>query len=359
MKLFPLISIISLIISNIVQFEYNKKIKRKAQALNSIPNINLRWNKIPSTRKKLLSTVGSTGPHGIHAYCDWVIGCRLVNWKRMDITNCWGNPNKLPKIIFISCGSFKLFFYKIFPFIPRHHRYIMIIGDEDSTIPNSKDDIRYNKNYTMSIHMWDAIVANPQIIHIFCTHLEIPATEKYSPIPVGFNPEEHPNNDIDHLLKIHVNLDIMKRPLKIIGCCRIRQGGQWKDRKKVRELCKKEWKGFADWNLIPENNFFDEIQNYSFLLCPHGGGIDPNPKAFSAIFVGTIPIMKKFINCELIYHNLPVVFIDEWTSISITEEKLQKWRSELNPYFMDGTKRSQVVEKLTTKYWFTKIHNKM
>ena len=47
-----------------------------------------------------MSTVGSTGPYGIHAYCDWSIGCRLVNWKLMDIINCWGNPNILPKIIF-------------------------------------------------------------------------------------------------------------------------------------------------------------------------------------------------------------------------------------------------------------------
>lgn len=323
-----------------------------------VPNLNLKWNKIPSTRKKLLSTVGSTGPHGIHAYCDWIIGCRLVGWGIMERNNCWGNPNILPKVIFIDCFSFKLFYYKIYPYIPKHHKYSIIIGDHDVTLPINKD-VRFKPDYTMSIDMWDEIVGNPQIIHVYCTHLAISATDKYSPIPVGFNPQEHPNNDCDHLLKININLDIMKRPLKIKGCCRIREGGQWKERKKVQELCKTEWKDFADWNSIPKNNFFDEIQKYSFLLCPHGGGIDPNPKAFSAIFVGTIPIMKRFINCEILYHDLPVVFIDEWISESITEEKLHKWRFELNPYFMDDTKRSQVVEKLTTKYWFTKIHNKI
>ena len=51
-----------------------------------VPYLNLKWNKIPSTRKKLLSTVGSTGPHGIHAYCDWIIGCKykLNTWTDVD-----------------------------------------------------------------------------------------------------------------------------------------------------------------------------------------------------------------------------------------------------------------------------------
>lgn len=331
--------------------------KKISIILNLISDIPLKWNEMPSIKKKLISTIGSTGPLGIHTYCDWSIGCRLVNWNKIDIINCWGNPNILPKIIFISCYSFKLFFYKIYPYIPPEHKYIIIIGDEDSTIPNSKGDIRFDTNYTMTDKMWNAIVANPQIIHIFCTHLEIPATNKYSPIPVGFNPQEHPNYDIDHLLKININLDIMNKPLLIKGCCRIREGKQWDERRKIQQICNKEWKNFTNWSSIPKHKFFIEIQKYSFLLCPHGGGIEPNPKAFSAIYVGIIPIMKRFVNCDIIYDELPVVFIDDWTPDNITEEKLKFWRNKLKLYFYDDLKRKQVLEKLTTDYWFTKINN--
>jgi len=328
------------------------------QTLQDMSNIELIWHGLPSTKKTLLSTVGNRGMGGIHSYWDWSIGNRLVGWKKIRLGNCWGNPSILPKIIFIECYSFKLFFYNIYPYIPEYHKYILIIGDNDVTLPTNID-ARYPSNYTMSNNMWDTIVENPQIIHIFCTHLVIPATDKYSSIPVGFNPAEHPNNNIDHLLKIPLNLDIMSRPLKIKCCCRIRSGKQWKEREKVKELCKTVWKEFTDWNSIPQDKFFYEIQNYSFLLCPHGGGIDPNPKAFSAIYVGTIPIIKRFMNCEIIYYNLPVVFIDEWTSDAITQEKMQKWRSELKPYFYDNSKRSQVIEKLTTEYWLTKIRKKL
>ena len=142
------------------------------------------------------------------AYCDWSIGCRLDAWnKKEKIITCWGNPDILPKIIFISCSGFKFFFNTIYPYIPKCHKYSIIIGDHDVTIPSNKD-LRYPSDYTMSVNMWNEIVENPQIIHIYCTHLTIPATDKYSAIPVGFNPQEHPNHNIDHLLNVNINLDL-------------------------------------------------------------------------------------------------------------------------------------------------------
>ena len=135
--------------------------------------------------------------------------------------------------------------------------------------------------------MWDCIVNNTNIIHIFASHLDIPKTDRYSPLPVGFNPTEHKNNDIDTLLTIKVNTDIMSRPLKIKGCCRIRHGPQWEDRRTVKKLANTVWSEFSDWGNIPKNIFFTKIQKYSFLFCPHGGGLEPNPKVFSAIYCGT------------------------------------------------------------------------
>ncbi len=359
-----ILCIIILILLTINIIQYNEKLKIKKEILvqnDIISKIDLKWNRKPTERKILLSTVGCTGPYGIHSYCDWIFGCRLTHYRvnkgYLEFNNCWGNPNMLPKLVFVSCGNFKLFFYKIYPYIPKEHKYIIIIGDEDSTLPYNIDK-RFHKDYTMTSEMWNKIVKNPQIMHIFCTHLVIPASKKYSPLPVGFNPQEHYNYDIDTLLKIPINLDIMNKPLIIKGCCRIRNDPQWEDRRIVKNLCLTKWNEFSDWGSIPKEDFFKEIQNFSFLLCPHGGGIDPNPKAFSAIYVGTIPIMKKFINCEILYKDMPVVFIDDWNKNAITIEKMEKWRNELKPYFYDPVKRAQVVEKMTTKYWLQIIMNK-
>ena len=354
-----ILCIIILILLTINIIQYNEKLKIKKEILDKndiISKFHLKWYIKPTERKNLLSTVGSTGPYGIHSYCDWVIGCRQSSWKKI-INFCWGNPNILPKLVFVACVSFKFFFYKIYPYIPKEHKYIIIIGDADATLPYNIDKRSY-KDSTMTSEMWDEIVKNPQIMHIFCTHLVIPASKKYSPLPVGFNPHEHCNYDIDTLLKIPINLDIMNKPLTIKGCCRVREDSQHDERRIVKNLCLTKWNKFSHWGSIPKEDFFKEIQNFSFLLCAHGGGIEPNPKAFSAIYVGTIPIMKKFINCEILYKDMPVVFIDEWNENAITIEKMEKWRNELKPYFYDPVKRAQVVEKMTTKYWLQIIMNK-
>ena len=209
----------------------------------------------------------------------------------------------------------------------------------------------------MSSKQWDSIVNDKQIIHIFASHLDIPATKRYSPFPVGFNPREFKNNNIDNLLLQKVDNDIMSRPLKIKFCGRIRDGKQWEDRRIGKNLCETVWSKFSHSDNIPKEHFFDEIQKYSFLLCTHGGGIEPNPKAFSAIYCCTIPIMKYFVNCEILFFDLPVIFIDDWKAENVTLEKLKDWREKLKPYF-SGKKREAVLEKLTSKYWMKYILNR-
>ena len=321
-------------------------------SLNKIKEVG-KWSSFPKQEpQKLMSTVGSLGPSNLsfHSRCSWCIGCR---WKRGGPKACWGDPLKLPKIIFVACASFKFFYNKIYPHIPNNHKYILIIADEDTTIP-SQIDLRYPRNFVLTRQMWNNIVANENIIHIFASHLDIPKTNRFSPLPVGFNPEEHNNKDVNTLLLQKVDTDIMSRPLKIKGCCRIRKGPQWKDRIIVKKLAKTSWSLFSNWGKIPRGKFFTEIQKYSFLFCPHGGGLEPNPKVFSAIYCCTIPIIKRFVNCEILYDDLPVVFIDSWEKDNITLEKLSEWRINLKPYF-SGDKRKKVLEKLTSDYWMKYI----
>jgi len=321
------------------------------------------WKPFPTTNKKtLMSTVGFCGPIGFHNRCCWCIGIR---WDKPG--KCWGDPFILPKIIFVYAGFGNLnFFYdKIYPYIPKYHKYILIIGDEDITIPRQTDK-RYNKTHSIECHccycfpftmsMWDNFVNNKQIHHIFTTHLDIPKSYRYSPIPVGFNPLEHNDKDIDTLLLVKVDSDIMSRPLKIKGCCRIHgDSAQWDDRRIVKNLAETCWSNFTEWGPIPKSVFFLNIQKYSFLFCPHGGGLEPNPKVFTAIYCCTIPIIKRFVNCEILYKDLPVVFIDDWSEHNITLKKLKLWKEELKPYFYDKNKRREVLKKLTADYWFEYI----
>ena len=308
------------------------------------------WQPFANTRKThFFSTVGSRGPCvSFHNQCSWCIGIR---WQKKTV--CYGNPRVLPKTVFVACAHFSFFFKEIYPHFPPNHRYILIIADEDTTVPN-QIDVRYGWRVTTP-EQWQDLVNNTNIIHIFASHLDIEATDRFSPVPVGFNPEEHPDGGTpDDLLNMDVDLDILNRPLKIVQCCRIRNGEQWKERQTVKKLIHGPWRTFSEYKTFARPIFPKEIQKYSFIFCVHGGGLEPNPKVFTAVYVGTIPIVKRFVNCDILYKDLPVVFVDDWLPHLITPQLLHQWRMERLPYFT--TKRSLAVEKLTTDYWIKYMH---
>ena len=59
----------------------------------------------------------------------------------------------------------------------------------------------------------------------------------------------------------------------------------------------------------------------------------------------------NFINCELLYKDLPVVIINDWTKNEISIDKLKLWRENFKKYFYDKAERNKVVYKLTVDYW--------
>lgn len=92
-------------------------------------------------------------------------------------------------------------------------------------------------------------------------------------------------------------VDILSRPLSVLQVDRLRTGPQWEDRRRVRELCASEWRAFcapARNATRPGPEFWRLLRSASFLLCVHGGGLDPSPKAWEALLMGTIPIIQHF-----------------------------------------------------------------
>lgn len=60
-----------------------------------------------------------------------------------------------------------------------------------------------------------------------------------------------------------------------------------------------------------------DLSNYPFfhfIACIHGGGIDPSPKAWEALMVGTIPIIQHS-TLDDAYSRLPVMFVHDWSEI--------------------------------------------
>ena len=56
------------------------------------------------------------------------------------------------------------------------------------------------------------------------------------------------------------------------------------------------------------------VVTYPFIACVHGAGIDPSPKAWEALLVGTIPIIQHS-TLDNAYERLPVMFVNEWSEL--------------------------------------------
>ena len=110
---------------------------------------------------------------------------------------------------------------------------------------------------------------------------------------------------------------------------------------------------------VPQEKFIQQIRESPFSLCVNGGGIDPNPKAFTALLAGVIPIIRSFPGDRLYTDNgLPVVIIKEWHEDAVTVQKLKEWREELGPKLVDPRSRAEIRRKLMADYWFDKFSQK-
>lgn len=147
---------------------------------------------------------------------------------------------------------------------------------------------------------------SPNVIHWFIENRDMDHP-KVSSLPTGMPPDVV--ND-----KPSEVIPLSSRPLFFLNADRVRTGGgQWFDRWNVSQMCKdnrfctQPFNGKESELGVTHIDFVDHLVSVPFLLCVHGGGEDPSPKAFEAMLMGTIPIVKRgFISdaCDIIIFNI-------------------------------------------------------
>lgn len=107
----------------------------------------------------------------------------------------------------------------------------------------------------MAPSTYPSLLNDSRIIHIFSGHLDVNASEKISPIPLGVNPSEFPkianseNYDGDFLVahwKTSINFNFKKLQNMVVRVDRPRDGDQFAVRRQVASFCDKEWKSFCN-----------------------------------------------------------------------------------------------------------------
>jgi hypothetical protein len=286
-------------------------------------------------------------PFGIAATCDWAL-----------LVPClFGDVSRPPKTIFVHNYMLSHFVESTLNFMDPTYRFVLVTAGTDMTVPRSIDP-RYRpmRGFSPSLdggNYFQTLVNSPKIIHWFAENHDL-AHHKLSTLPTGMSTPTDPD-DMSEFPSPESIPPILTRTLKVLVSDRVRSGtGTWALRAEVVDMCSQSslcirpGNGTANMDGgIKRADYLRLLSTVPFVACVRGGGLDPSPKAWEAILLGTIPIIQHSVLDDG-YERLPVVFIHEWTEIfeSLEAEKflLQKL-SDLAPFYEPGSElRRKVLE---------------
>ena len=234
------------------------------------------------------------------------------------------------------------------------NQFIMMITGEDLTFPNQVDP-RWKEDYQYDLIkcVYHSIIHHPLLLHCFIENRD-QEHPKTSSLPLGINPREMPDMNVDYLLRyMNHSPKIKDRITKIICINRLRQG----DREIIEHYKNSSWKDFTiTTGHYEKQGWFQLLQTYPFIICPHGGGIDPCPKVWEALCIGCIPIIKSSAMDD-IYKQFPIVIVHEWTHDTINKNKIEEWLHEFADFFDNEELRKKWQYKLYTNHWKNLIYS--
>ncbi|MCH8286939.1 hypothetical protein IIB79_10490, partial [candidate division KSB1 bacterium] len=164
-------------------------------------------------------------------------------------------------------------------------------------------------------------------------------SDKMTPIPCGIVRE--PEAELIALSRLPIGFE--KKIIKAQCNDRIRLPNQFNKRRPVKRLAETAWVECVDSMPITDHSdYFQRLRQYAFNICTTGGGIDPSPKAWVSMLVGSIPIIERSSMYKA-YADLPVVFVEEWNEKAITADKLEIWLDSLRKYYEAEQLRKDVL----------------
>ena len=99
------------------------------------------------------------------------------------------------------------------------------------------------------------------------------------------------------------------------------------------------------------SDYLSDLRNSVFCVSPPGNGPDAH-RTWEALSMGCIPLVSSYEPLNLIYEDLPVVIVDNWSQI--TNEYLLKKQKEI--YFRMKNTHPSNLQKLNLDYWSEKIY---
>jgi hypothetical protein len=294
-------------------------------------------------------------PRGIASSCDWAV-----------LIPCfYGNLDQPPKSVFVHHLMLPHFVENILPNIPASWKFVLVSSGTDQTIPTGRGDVRFKpiRGFADADDggpNWQLLTTHPQILHWFCGNHDL-THPRVSTLPVGIV------EGVEGMQHVNIStppVPLQRRPIQFFVAHRVRSGiGQWETRVNVTLMCRRQQRVHTPQHAmcvtppsflqrdrrkgISQATYVKIAQYLSFVVCVNGGGLDPSPKAWEAIMLGTIPIIQHS-TLDDAYSQLPVAFVGHWStlfgSISDVRARLMHIRTQLSPFYTDPAMRAKVLE---------------
>jgi len=318
-----------------------------------------------------MSTITYFSPIGFKSVCDvffgnlsWGIGWNTNNialYINNFLTQQYNDQLEIiktppKKILTILCNHQS----EVFTFLAKHvlntisSPFVIISFGGDETFPT--ETIGYcrdkEKNY------YDMLVQSKYFKHWFAVNKIIPDDDRFTSIPYGLNYwtlTKEPwcglrqcsldSQDKTMLLIAKNALMYNERIPKIFINWHYNYSdnrhGDW--RRKLQTVLPDNITYYAQ--NIERNAYWKKCSEYAFVVSPHGNGLDCI-RTWEALCLGCIVIVKKSA-IDNLYHDLPVVIVNEWTDIN---------EQFLKNILISYSKRDFNKDKLTMNYWIEKLN---
>jgi hypothetical protein len=220
----------------------------------------------------------------------------------------------------------------------------LITGDGDETFPY---DI-------ISFDVFLNTINNSKIIHWYSTNCNQTIHPKLSLIPIGLNYhcdalwKNIPVQNQEYILE---NIRIQSPPIhERINKCYSNfhfslHNNFGNPRKQAIEQISSDFVYYEPEKISTEQTWINQSK-YAFVISPHGNGLDCH-RTWEALILGCIVIVKTSI-LDSLYAELPVIIVKEWSDINNTL---------LENYIKCFKTTNFNYDKLTTTYWYNKVHS--
>ena len=294
---------------------------------------------------KFVSTVG------LSLICD-----QKPKYFRRQVEYGWNFNNQPGDIVFVKSTHLMALANYLPNFV---HPIIIVTNGDDGYFPY---DFQKQPNFDRFL--------GPHVLHIFAQNCWLKDHPKFHGIPIGIDYHtlnwEHSTqhdwgraNGVTALQQEDILLKCISKPFNesdptsIITNFHLAMNDPPR-RQIMRQGIYKHLKDVEWMKWLPKQTreeFWNECDKVSFVLCPPGNGPDTH-RAWEVLMLGRVPIIQD-LSINQVYDGLPVWIVKDWQEFAklSTEDLVSKQKEFASKW------SSYKWEKLTLKYWSEYIHS--